>query len=67
MIQRRNYMGLYKPTVRPDTAPYREDMHRDPRTDWAAFCVNQCPHKGRVCDHGPCKEFVERFGRRRGV
>lgn len=67
MIQRRNYLGLYEPAGRPTTAPYREDMHRDPRTDWAAFCTSQCPHKGRSCDRGPCKEFVKRFGRRRGV
>ena len=67
MIQRRNYLGLYEPAGRPSTAPYREDMHRDPRADWAAFCVNQCPHKGHRCDRGPCKEFVKRFGRRRGV
>lgn len=67
MIRRRNTYGLYEPAGRPVTAPFKEDMHRDPRTDWAAFCVNQCPHKGRRCDRGPCKEFKAKFGKERGV
>ena len=67
MIRRKNPLGLYQPAVRPITVPYREDMHRDPREEWAAFCVNQCPHRGRSCDRGPCKEFKTKFGRCKGV
>ena len=67
MIQRRNVLGLYEPAGRPVTAPFKEDMHRDPREEWASFCVNQCPHKERSCDRGPGKEFKAKFGRDRGV
>ena len=67
MIQSRNYLGLYKPASRPQTAPYKADDRRLIREEWAAFCTAECPHKGRVCDKSPCKEFREKFGRRKDV
>ena len=67
MIQSRNYLGLYKPASRPSAAPYKADNRRLMREDWAVFCTAECPHKGRVCDKSPCKEFREKFGRRKDV
>ena len=67
MIQSRNYLGLYKPASRPQTAPYKADDRRLIREEWAAFCTAECPHPGRQCGKSPCKEFREKFGRRKDV
>lgn len=64
-MRSRNPYGLYKPASRPQTAPYKAERRRLMREDWAAFCTAECPHKGRVCDKGTCKEFKARFGRRK--
>lgn len=64
-MRSRNPYGLYKPASRPQTAPYKAENRRLMREDWAAFCTAECPHKGRVCDKSPCKEFREKFGRRK--
>lgn len=65
MIQSRNYLGLYKPASRPQTAPYKTDDRRLIREEWAAFCTAECPHPGRKCDRGTCAEFKAKFGRRK--
>lgn len=65
MIQSRNYLGLYKPASRPQTAPYKTDDRRLIREEWAAFCTEERPHPGRKCDRGTCAEFKAKFGRRK--
>ena len=64
-MRSRNPYGLYKPASRPQTAPYKGENRRLMREDWADFCTAECPHPGRQCDRGTCKEFQERFGRRK--
>lgn len=66
-MRSRNPCGLYKPASRPQTALYKGENRRLMREDWAAFCTAECPHKGRVCDKSPCKEFREKFGRGKDV
>lgn len=63
----RNPYGLYKPASRPHTDPYKAENRRLMREAWAEFCTDERPHEGRRCDRGPCKEFTEKFGRRKGV
>lgn len=31
------------------------------RPEWAAFCMDRCPHKS--CGKSPCPEFIARFGK----
>lgn len=64
-MRSRNPYGLYKPSSRPKTTPYKGENRRLMREDWAAFCTGQCPHAGRLCDRGPCREFRARFGQRK--
>lgn len=64
-MRMRNPYGLYKHAVKPSADQYKAERRRLMREDWAEFCTAQCPHKGRVCDRGPCKEFREKFGRRK--
>lgn len=64
-MRSRNPYGLYKPASRPQTAPYKGENRRLMREEWADFCIEHCPHPGKKCRETPCKEFRERFGRRR--
>lgn len=45
--------------------PFKMDNHRMMREDWAFFCTEFCPHPNKICKGNPCKEFREKFGRRR--
>lgn len=65
MIHSHNPLGVYKPARKPDTAPFKGENRRMMRETWAAFCTNTCPHPGRSCDRGPCREFKRMFGERR--
>lgn len=67
MIRSRNPYGMGKPASKHPASPYKGENRRQMRESWAAFCTEQCPHAGRLCDHGPCKDFVAAFGRRKGV
>lgn len=44
---------------------FHDDSRRLYREQWATFCTTSCPHPGRLCDRGPCKEFRAIFGRRK--
>lgn len=67
MIHSHNPLGVYKPASRPQTAPYKGENRRLMREDWAAFCTESCPHPGRSCDRGTCREFKAKFGTRKDV
>ena len=65
MIHSHNPLCVYKPASRPNTTPYRPDNRRMMREMWAEFCTEHCPHPGKDCTRGTCKEFKKLFGRRK--
>ena len=67
MVRIQNYARLsVSGGTKPGRAiPYKADNRRLMREEWAAFCTAECPHPGRQCDRGTCKEFREKFGRRK--
>lgn len=65
MIRLRNPLGVYSPAKRPSSAPFKQDNRRMMREKWAEFCTEHCPHPGKDCTRGTCKEFKALFGRRK--
>lgn len=67
MVRIKNYARLnITGGTKPGHAdPFKGENRRMMREEWAAFCTGDCPHPGKKCRGSPCKEFRERFGRRR--
>lgn len=65
MIRLHKPYGLGKPASKRQMDPYKGENRRATRSEWAQFCTEQCPHEGRLCDRGPCREFKEKFGERK--
>lgn len=67
MVRIKNYARLnISGGTKPGHAdPYKGENRRMMRQEWADFCIEHCPHPGKKCRETPCKEFRERFGRRR--
>ena len=67
MIRLRNYARL---TVSGGTKPergqaYKPDERPLRHPERAAFCTEACPHPDRDCERGTCREYREKFGRRK--
>ena len=45
--------------------PFKNDKKFKVNRDVANFCTEFCPHPNKICKGNPCKEFREKFGRRR--